>query len=85
MMDLWYGLDSKFGRFLRDCNEIVEAIWRWDSALYDVRNDVLSIAPRASLNLPNASLVYHGQRNIRRNGDYFFYKNKNTSTIRWPI
>ncbi|GAB5591427.1 hypothetical protein Unana1_06327 [Umbelopsis nana] len=35
MMDLWYGLDSKFGRFLRDCNEIVEAIWRWDSALYD--------------------------------------------------
>jgi hypothetical protein len=35
-MDFWYGMDSKYTRFLRECNEIVEAIWRWDSALYDV-------------------------------------------------
>jgi hypothetical protein len=36
-MDFWYGMDARYSRFLRECNEIVEAIWRWDSALYDVR------------------------------------------------
>lgn len=36
-MDLWYGMDARYTRFLRECSEIIEAIWRWDSALYDVR------------------------------------------------
>ncbi|KAM3586387.1 Transcription factor rfx3 [Umbelopsis sp. WA50703] len=35
LMDFWYGMDARYSRFLRECNEIVEAIWRWDSALYD--------------------------------------------------
>ncbi|KAH8556172.1 RFX DNA-binding domain-containing protein [Umbelopsis sp. PMI_123] len=35
MMDFWHGLDSKYSKLLRESNEMVEAIWRWDSALYD--------------------------------------------------
>ncbi|KAG2182579.1 hypothetical protein INT43_007510 [Umbelopsis isabellina] len=35
IMDFWYGMDARYTRFLRECSEIVEAIWRWDSALYD--------------------------------------------------
>jgi hypothetical protein len=37
-MDFWHGLDSKYSKLLRESNEMVEAIWRWDSALYDVSN-----------------------------------------------
>ncbi|KAI8577741.1 hypothetical protein K450DRAFT_250604 [Umbelopsis ramanniana AG] len=35
LMDFWHGLDSKYTKLLRESNELVEAIWRWDSALYD--------------------------------------------------
>ncbi|KAG2188816.1 hypothetical protein INT44_003955 [Umbelopsis vinacea] len=35
LMDFWHGLDAKYTKLLRESNELVEAIWRWDSALYD--------------------------------------------------